>query len=246
MDAPHVWRFGYGSNIGLVTLREKKSLNPSQFLVGTIAGWDLAWKSGRLAHVEPAYAGVRQAAGAQLHGSAFRITAEEASGLDRQERGYNVVPCRFVAYSGEVVEEVGLYVPKTPIGASLHEPKPSLRYLRLMQRGATEGGLAQDWIDRLMAQTHYVTPLEVRTQTEQWIAEFDADPLRESLLWTAEELAGHDGSADSRLAHTSVMGYVVLIHPGCRAFGAWKGNDITRRWLLHFNGASSIFDKYFV
>ena len=72
------------------------------------------------------------------------------------------------------------------------------------------------------------------------------DPLRESLLWTAEELAGHDGSADSRLAHTSVMGYVVLIHPGCRAFGAWKGNDITRRWLLHFNGASSIFDKYFV
>jgi hypothetical protein len=238
MDAPHVWRFGYGSNIGLVTLREKKSLNPSQFLVGTIAGWDLAWKSGRLAHVEPAYAGVRQAAGAQLHGSAFCITAEEASGLDRQERGYNVVPCRFVAYGGEVVEEVGLYVPKTPIGAESHQPTPSLRYLRLMQRGAIEGGLAQGWIDRLMAQAHYVTPPEVRTQTEQWIAEFDADPLRKSLLWTAEELAGHDGSADSRLAHTSVMGYVVQIHPGCRTFGAWKGNDITRRFLLHFNGAS--------
>jgi hypothetical protein len=35
------WRFGYGSNLGLKTLREKKNLSVARYLVGTIKGYEL-------------------------------------------------------------------------------------------------------------------------------------------------------------------------------------------------------------
>eukprot|EP00814_Leptocylindrus_danicus_P012700 CAMPEP_0116043910 /NCGR_PEP_ID=MMETSP0321-20121206/26700_1 /TAXON_ID=163516 /ORGANISM="Leptocylindrus danicus var. danicus, Strain B650" /LENGTH=61 /DNA_ID=CAMNT_0003524935 /DNA_START=56 /DNA_END=238 /DNA_ORIENTATION=- len=37
----HQWRFGYGSNLGLKTLREKKNLSVSRYLVGIIRGYEL-------------------------------------------------------------------------------------------------------------------------------------------------------------------------------------------------------------
>ena len=37
----HKWRFGYGSNLGLKTLREKKQLSVESYHVGTIKGYEL-------------------------------------------------------------------------------------------------------------------------------------------------------------------------------------------------------------
>ena len=55
-----------------------------------------------------------------------------------------MLPSRFVAYGGEVIEGVGLYIGKSgPQGGE--EGVPSLRYLRLMQNGAREAGLSEEW-----------------------------------------------------------------------------------------------------
>jgi len=51
-----------------------------------------------------------------LHGSAFLIPLDEAQGLHRQESGYDVLPCKFESYQGEIIDDVGLYVPKNMIG----------------------------------------------------------------------------------------------------------------------------------
>ena len=108
----YVWRFGYGSNIGLETLQTKKNLNPSRYLTGTIQGFELYFMKG-FQYVEPGWAAVRPSSPSQyLHGSAFLIPREEARGLDRQEGGYDVLPCKFESYDGEIVENVCLYVPK--------------------------------------------------------------------------------------------------------------------------------------
>jgi hypothetical protein len=37
----HKWRFGYGSNLGLKTLSEKKNLSVARYCVGTIKGYEL-------------------------------------------------------------------------------------------------------------------------------------------------------------------------------------------------------------
>mmetsp|Transcript_1117 Transcript_1117/g.2219 ORF Transcript_1117/g.2219 Transcript_1117/m.2219 type:complete len:260 (-) Transcript_1117:128-907(-) len=240
-----VWRFGYGSNIGMATLREKKNLNPSKYLVGTIQGWELYFMSG-FQHVEPGWAAIRPSSSCgdddkKLHGSAFLIPQEEADSLDRQEGGYDVLPCTFTSYEGEIVQGVGLYVPKKKHTEGTEEGTPSLRYLRLLQNGAREGGLSQEWIHRLDSVEYYITPPNVRAQTQQWIAEFHADPNRKDVLWSMEELAKHDGKQSQQSSsfpvHTSVMEYVIQVDQ-CWVFSSWKGHNVTRRNLLQFQGKS--------
>lgn len=233
----HVWRFGYGSNVGLNNL-EKKSLNPTRCVGGTIAGWELYFKKWMSPYVEPACGGIRthpDGDAGEVHGTAFLIPEEEAVALDQQERGYNVQPSRFVSYDGEVIEGVGLYVGKSgPQGGE--EALPSLRYLRLVQNGVREAGLSEEWIRHLDCISHYVTPPEVRSQTEVWIAEFNTDPARQHELWTSEKLSKHDGSDPDVPVHVSVMGYIVKLSPELKPFASWKGHCITRRNLLQFNG----------
>lgn len=218
----------------------KKSLNPTRCVAGAIAGWELYFKTAFSPYVEPAWAGIRthpDGDAGEVHGTAFLISEDEAAALDRQEGGYNVMPSRFVSYDGEVIEGVGLYVGKSgPQGGE--EAIPSLRYLRLVQNGAREAGLAEEWIRRLESVPHFVTPPEVRSQTEAWIAEFDADPARKDELWTSETLSRLDGSDPDVPVHVSVMGYIVRLSPERKPFGSWKGHCITRRNLLQFNGKS--------
>ena len=263
----YVWRFGYGSNIALTTLRNKKNLNPRRHLVGTIRGWELYFSTG-IPYVEPGFAAVRPVQSYhngdrigndeddeeihQLHGAAFLIPKDEADGLDKQEAAYQVLPSKFVAYDGEIVEKVGLYVPKKYFAAgdlsisttaAANEPvkmgTPSLRYLGLLQQGAREAELSKAWIQKLDSFDHYVTPDDVRSQTLQWIEEFHNDPERKENMWTMEELSKHDGSdPDAYPPHVAVMQYVVKVGPTSWVFGSWKGHCVTRRNLVHFNGQS--------
>jgi hypothetical protein len=190
-------------------------------------------------YVEPAWAAIRPSPHAELHGSAFLIPNAEADGLDRQEGGYNVLDVTFTTYNGEVVENVGLYVPKKPFveGSSL-EAIPSYRYLKLLKDGAREGNLAQHWIDKLDSSEHYITPPRVRDLTLQWIKEFHASAHKDE-VWSAEKLAHHDGSdPDNFPTCMSIMQYVIQIGKERWIFGSWKGHNITRRNLLQFNGKS--------
>ena len=194
----HKWRFGYGSNLGLKTLREKKQLSVKSYHVGTIKGYELCknricyccasyilccylnllhfymvrflcdidFMTGLNEYVEPAWAAIRPSSHAELHGSAFLIPNAEADGLDKQEAGYNVVDVAFTTYDGEVVENVGLYVPKKPyVEGSSSEAIPSYRYLKLLKDGAREGNLAQHWLDKLDSFEHYITPSHVCEKT---------------------------------------------------------------------------------
>eukprot|EP00816_Leptocylindrus_hargravesii_P008547 CAMPEP_0196820472 /NCGR_PEP_ID=MMETSP1362-20130617/75429_1 /TAXON_ID=163516 /ORGANISM="Leptocylindrus danicus, Strain CCMP1856" /LENGTH=256 /DNA_ID=CAMNT_0042199373 /DNA_START=298 /DNA_END=1068 /DNA_ORIENTATION=- len=191
-------------------------------------------------YVEPAWAAIRPSPHAELHGSAFLIPNTEADGLDRQEAGYNVLNVTFITYDGEVVENVGLYVPKKPyVEGSGSEGIPSYRYLKLLKDGAREGNLASDWLDKLDAFEYYVTPAHVRAKTLQWISKFHSDETCKDELWTAEKLAQHDGSDPNNFPTcTSIMQYVIQINPERWVFASWKGHNITRRNLLQFNGKS--------
>jgi len=192
MQSTHKWRFGYGSNIGLRTLREKKNLNPIRYLVGTIKGWELYFNTGLNEYVEPGFAAIRPPINTninnvELHGSAFLIPNDEAGGLDKKEAGYNIQSVQFTSYDGEVVT-VGLYIPKKPfIQGESKEGIPSYRYLKLLQDGAKEGKLASHWIEHLDSFQYYITPPKVRSQTLQWIAEFHADESKKDEVWSAEK-----------------------------------------------------------
>lgn len=228
-----VWRFGYGSNMSVSNLIKKKNLTPINHHTGYCQNWQLSFDLPGIPFVDPAFACVKAQSGAQVHGLAFEISEEEARGLDHQERGYDVVPVDFVAYDGATVPKVGLYVPKTPL--TPNDALPSKRYLRLLQRGAREAGLAADYIQKLEAHPYYITPPDIREQTLTWIDAFERDPKRSTQQWDAATLAKHNGVHPDYPAHTASLGYVVKVHAG---FASWRGHTITRRNLLHFRGQS--------
>ena len=171
-------------------------------------------------------------------------------GLDEQERAYHVLQSKFVTYDGEVVDGVGLYVPKKYIDESgmvrkdlaLGEMKqgiPSLRYLNLLRNGAREAGLCEKWIGKLDSFQHYQTPEDIRSKTMEWIEESHTDAARKDNVWTMETLAKHDGSDNENFpAHVCVMEYVVKVGPDAWIFPSWKGHCVTRRNLIHFAGGS--------
>jgi hypothetical protein len=216
-------------------LIKKKRLDILDHATGACAGWALAFELPGIPFVDPVFANVKLAEGDAVHGVAFQISAEQAAGLDRQEGAYDVVPVQCVAYDGRVIEGVGLYVPKDGRVVEGTKARPSRRYLGLLQRGAREAGLDAGYVERLDRHPHHVTPAAVRAQTQRWIAEFEQDPARRGVRWTAEELARFDGSAPDRPAHTSAMGYVVAYEAW---FTSWRGHTITRRNLLHVRGES--------
>ena len=118
--------------------------------------------------------------------------------------------------------------------------------MRLLQKGARSGGLSLDWIARLDSQEYYVTPPEIREQTQKWISEFHEDPERKDVLWSCETLARYDGSTENKNEdgdkffppHVSCMEFIVKLSPDQWVFSSWKGHNITRRNLLQFNGKS--------
>mmetsp|Transcript_9377 Transcript_9377/g.26357 ORF Transcript_9377/g.26357 Transcript_9377/m.26357 type:complete len:327 (+) Transcript_9377:113-1093(+) len=255
-EEEYVWRFGYGSNIGLSTLQTKKNLHPKRFLVGSIKGWSLYFQPG-IPFVEPGFAAIHPVGDEgdgddqddELHGSAFLIPRLEAVGLDEQERGYHALPSKFVAYDGEVVDGVGLYVPKKYVVSgnvqkdiTLDETKhgtPSLRYLNLLRNGAREAGLCDKWIGKLDSFHHYETPEDIRSKTMEWIEDFHADTERNDTFWTMEKLSKHDGSdPENYPAHVCVMEFVVQVGADTRTFPSWKGHCVTRRNLVHLRGLS--------
>jgi hypothetical protein len=124
-----------------------------------------------------------------------------------------------------------LYVASSRGGKESKDVKdgtPSQRYLYLLQNGAREAPLSKEWIEYLDSFKYYITPPEVRAQTEKWISEFHADPERKDNLWTVEKLAKHGGSHDAFSAHISVVQYIVDVSNVGRVFKSWKGHTVTR------------------
>jgi cation transport regulator ChaC len=211
-------RFGYGSNMSVDNLRKKKNLDVGFSAPGIAHGWELGFFSA-IAHVEPAFAMAQEAPNGQLHGLVFEIPSAQAEALDKQEKGYDVVVVPVHLYDGRVIN-AGLYSRQN---GSDPEALPSLRYARLLAKGAREAGLAEDYATQL-EQRFYVTPPQVRAIT---LAAIEA--AAESPLLSMDEVAG------SIPPRTSLMGMVVEVEP---PFASWKNHDITRRNLIHFRGLS--------
>ena len=212
------WRFGFGSNMSVANMAQKKNLTVLNHAPGMLRGWRLAYFAA-IACVEPGFAMVEEAGEEdEVHGLCFEIPVDQARRLDEQESGYDVVEADVQLYSGEV-KQAGFY--KTKTAKSDPNILPSKRYALLLARGAKEAGL-KDWYVAKLGQAFYVTPPEVRAAALEAFAGNDT-------TMTAEQVA-----ADKNLV--SVLGYVVRLENP--PFGSWGGHVIDRRNLVHFRGFS--------
>lgn len=233
-----VWKFGYGSNISPEFLRTKKNLNVLDCKRSVLAGFTLSFpRGGGVDLVEPSFATLRRDPEGVVHGTCCLIAAEDAAGLDQQERGYNIEKCAVRLYdddtgivgSEELTAEV--YAPKglEPEG---HPQGPcSIRYRDIMVQGATEVRLDPAWIAKLKELPVYMPSAETLAAREELPI---YTPLASLPQMTIAELALHNGSSeDTHPVYTSSCGYVFEQKPMFRSH--W-GRDITFRNLLQRRG----------
>ena len=221
-----VWKFGYGSNMSLENLRQKKGLKPLDGKRVSIGGFSLSFPEGNgIDFVEPSFATLKRINGAEVHGVAALLSVEDAENLDAQEGAYLVELHEARTYEGEHID-VEVYV---SIDLSPDHPESwcSERYKALLVRGAEENNLRQEWIDKLRG-------LPVYTPSVETLRARDLLPPPTVLpSMTIAELAQHGENSEGRPIYVSACGYIFEHTP---IFKVMWGRDVTNRNVMHYRG----------
>eukprot|EP01080_Neovahlkampfia_damariscottae_P006821 gene6821-10986_t len=232
MSQDKVWKFGYGSNMSVENMKKKKNLEIFEHTAGILKGFKLIFKDG-IAFSEPGFAAVVKGTDQdEVHGTLALISKETAEGLDIQEMGYLIQKVTVETYDNRKIEaEVYGEYPDKEIKTS----PPSLRYLRLLIKGAEESNLQKEYIDKLKKVEYYEPSGEVLKNRSVKIPKSKEE--REKLkVFTNEELSKFNGK-DGNPKYTCCLGFVVDLE-NVWIFPSWHGRDVSNRNLLHFRGFS--------
>jgi len=221
----YVWKFGFGSNLSIENLENKKSIKVFEWYPCYLTGWALCFNLVFQRKIEPAYANIVPSEKDTVHGSVCRISKENGSKLDTQERTYQIKVVEVVCYDGRKIN-AEVYVGKeTAIPCHIF---PSRRYLHLIIAGAKEVGLESDYIEMLESLPYY-------KPSKQDIEKRKSNPKPSELpSFSIEELAEYNGTTKSE-KYASICGYIVK---STSLWGFNYGRDTTFRKLLHFRGIS--------
>ncbi|CAH1798738.1 unnamed protein product [Owenia fusiformis] len=221
-----IWSFGFGSNMDVIALENKKHVKVLDHVCAILKGYRLSFNVRAFECVEPAYAGIERGSETdEVHGVAFCGTKESMEELDRTEAGYDKKEETFHGYDGRVIKG---FVYLTKPGSVKPEVPPSSRYVGVLLKGARQAGLKQEYIDALTARPTY-------TPTAETLAKRAALPPLDSLpAVTVAELAKHDGSDPDLPIQAAALGYVFEVK--MKVFKSHYARDITTRMLNQFHG----------
>ncbi|GMH96415.1 hypothetical protein TrVE_jg10123 [Triparma verrucosa] len=233
-----VWSFGFGSNMNVDIVKNKKGVAVIEHIAGCVKNWTLSFTAGGLDLVEPSMGNATPMDGGELHGVALRLTPEDMTKMDKQEgynptgdRGYAKVEVTVSAYNGRTFK-AWVY--------SSRKPKPSQpcssRYLNILVSGARDAGLDPTYIDRLAERpTYKPSPSVLSLRSE--IPELGSLPPMtvEELAKTKEDVDEDDPDSN---VHVSIHGLIFRLPKSKVFFKSHRGRDITARFSRHFRGIS--------
>eukprot|EP01052_Picozoa_sp_SAG31_P005347 SAG31_NODE_234_length_19701_cov_16.835068_5_plen_314_part_00 len=224
-----VWKFGYGSNMGLEFLRIKKGLAPLDARRSILKGYALSFPEGRgLDLVEPTFATLKEKEGEEVHGVSVLFNADDAAKLDAQEGPYSCVRKPVLLYDGKSELEVEVYLSRQPAAADHPEGCCSHRYRDILVTGAQEAQLKSTWIEKL-------SRLPVYSPTPETLAQRASVPDPSALpAWTIDKLRQYNGEhADLEAfpVHTSTCGFIFKYKEVFSAFHGRDGDKLTIPFL---------------
>lgn len=153
---PHnnVQYFAYGSNMFDNVIVRNRNIQYSDARPATLAGYALRFTCPGVNKYEPSFANIEPEQEQSVEGVLYQLSDEQFKKLFKSEGGmYDIIDLN-------VLTNDGLHVPaKTLVSVNrIDECSPSLRYLKLLVKGAKEKGLSQHYITRLEATSHEPTP----------------------------------------------------------------------------------------
>lgn len=233
-----VWKFGYGSNMSLTNLRDKKNLKPKEGKRTVLPGFQLNFLEGSgIDFVEPSFASIgRNPKGkVQVHGVSALLSRADAESLDRQEgvdattgsgQYYTLELCEVTTYEGDTIK-VEVYGSSS---APREQAPCSDRYRDLLVRGAVENDLDPMWITKLKTLPIY------KPSADTLRARASLPPPSALPTMTIAELALHNGKSADHPDMTSSCGYIFKIRA---MFSSFRGRDVTFRNAIHRRGLST-------
>jgi hypothetical protein len=159
-----LWYFAYGGNMAEEILA-RRGVKPTASQRATLDGYALRFNHGGMPPLEPVFANIEPAPGAQVHGVAHQITPAEATLFDGFEPGYRRIPVTLSLADGSTVEAFA-YLSNAPVAPGV----PSARYLNLLLAGGRAHGLPP----ALLAEWEALLPhAPTATQTAPTAADLD-------------------------------------------------------------------------
>jgi len=196
-----VWKFGYGSNMSVTYLKNKKQIPVLEYYPAVLRGWALCFNFGISRWYEPGFANIIESSEDEVHGLLVKITKEAGILLDKQEFSYEIKEFEVEIYNSRQKILAQVFVGKKTTANAFHV-YPSKRYMNLLINGAKETGLDPNYIELLEKQPFY-------TPTRQ-ILEKRKNVPHPSLLpkMSIEELKKFCGEPEGIPCYTSVCGYI--------------------------------------
>ena len=111
---------------------------------GKVVDWEMTFSAPIIDYVEPAMASASPKQGCEIHGVAYATSKEDCAKIDKMEDVGNTHVVNHVTidlYDGRQVRGQ-VYTAKNPIPPS----KPSVRYVNVLVKGATDVGLDAAYI----------------------------------------------------------------------------------------------------
>lgn len=238
-----MWSFGYGSNMNVANVENKKGLKVLDYEVGVVKGYKMCFNIPAMPKVEPTFANATKASEDEIHGVAIKISEEDMATLDAQEYYpilYNKVTVTVEGYSGRKIENCSMYTNTKENLLPLEKQCTSSRYLNLLIRGAFEANLKEEYIEKLKTTKTYVADDETKAIRKALPPHASLQPFSvEKLLSTKSESLGiqtETGMKSGEHAFVAILGYVIKMPRDKCPFSSHLGRDLSSRSLRHFRG----------
>ena len=79
------WMFGFGANLNVTHIEEKKKLKIYDHSAAKVVGWQISFPKMGWRYAEPAFASAYQKEGSEIHGLAFAVTKEDKDRCNSME-----------------------------------------------------------------------------------------------------------------------------------------------------------------
>lgn len=247
-----VWSFGFGSNMDVSFVENKKGHKVLDHAAGVVHGWRMSFNLRGMSYVEPAFANaVPSSSTDNIHGVAILLGPEDVRKLQAQERGYDIHWVSVDCYDGRQIQAFIFSRParENDKPFPLEQQLPSRRYMNILLRGATAAGLQEEYLCRLKNQKTWFATSEIIQTRENFFckpSELPAMSVEELMATKSCSLGGDDatGIQPGHFAYVALFGYVLKLKRENVWFKSHLGRDLTFRFTRHFRGTKIMFSFF--
>ena len=150
-----IYYFGYGSNMSLGYIQNRRGVFPTQSLPGRLKGYRLIMNMEGPAFIEPSFANITPDKNDEVEGVIHLISKTELIKIINTEgENYEVTDITIKTAEGNKRAKTLIYTTANGI-----DIPPSRRYMKILIKAANDSGLSKEYVKRLESRPSVYYPI---------------------------------------------------------------------------------------